>query len=145
MLPTTHTPSSDVISLPILYLVQDTSSIPPTTPPRSLQVYTRHSRTNTEPLTDSSPMAISMVQEFGMTRSTSDHSVFFYHTSFGLCIYLIVYVDDIVIIGIDQDAIRKLKQHFFNHFQKKDLGKLKYFMGIEIAKSKSGVVMSWIY
>ena len=75
-----------------------------------------------------------------MTRSTSDHSVFYYHTSSGLCIYLIVYVDDIVIIGIDQDAIRKLKQHFFNH-----LGKLKYFMGIEIAKAKFGVVMSWIY
>ena len=51
-------------------------------------------------------------------------------------------MDDIIIIGSDQDAIRKLKQHFFNHFQIKDLGKLKYFMGIKIAQSKSGVVMS---
>ena len=51
-------------------------------------------------------------------------------------------MDDIIIIGNDQDDIRKLKQHLFSHFQTKDLGKLKYFMGIEIAQSKSGVVMS---
>ena len=55
---------------------------------------------------------------------------------------MIVYVDDIVIIGNDHDGIRKLKQHLFSHFQTKDLGKLKYFMGIEIAQSNSGVVMS---
>ena len=77
-----------------------------------------------------------------MTRSTSDHSVFYHHTSSRQCIYLIVYVNDIVITNSDQDGIWKLKQHLFSHFQTKDLGKLKYFMGIEIAQSKSGVVMS---
>ena len=84
----------------------------------------------------------SMVQEFGMIRSTADHSIFYYHTSTGQCIYFIVYVDDIVITGNDQDGIRKLKQHLFNHFQTKDLGKLKYFLGIEVAQSNSGVVIS---
>ncbi|RVX19942.1 Retrovirus-related Pol polyprotein from transposon TNT 1-94 [Vitis vinifera] len=54
----------------------------------------------------------SVVQEFGMLRS-SDH-----------------------------DGIQKLKQHLFTHFQTKDLGKLKYFLGIEIAQSSSGVVLS---
>ena len=77
-----------------------------------------------------------------MTQSTSDHSVFYHHTSLGQCIYLIVYVDDIVITCSDHDGIRKLKQHLFSHFQTKDLGKLKYFLGIEIAPSNSGVVMS---
>ena len=47
-----------------------------------------------------------------------------------------------VIIGSDHDGIRKLKQHLFNHFQTKDLGKLKYFVGIEIAQFNSSVVMS---
>ena len=51
-------------------------------------------------------------------------------------------MDDIVIMGNDQDGIRKLKQHLFNHFQTKDLGKLKYFLGIDIAQSKSGMVMN---
>ena len=56
--------------------------------------------------------------------------------------YLVVYVDDIVITCSDQDGIQKLKQHLFTHFQTKDLRKFKYFMGIEIAQSSSGVVLS---
>ena len=75
-----------------------------------------------------------------MTRSTVDHSVFYHHTSSGQCIYLIVYVDDIVIMGNDQDGIQRLKQHLFSYFQTKDLRKLKYFLGIEIAQSKFSVV-----
>ena len=77
-----------------------------------------------------------------MLRSTADHSVFYHHNSSGQCIYLVVYVDDIIIIGSDQDGIQKLKQHIFTHFQTKDLGKLKYFLGIEIAQSNFGVVLS---
>ena len=51
-------------------------------------------------------------------------------------------MDDIVIMGNDQDGIQRLKQYLFSHFQTKDLGKLKYFLGIEIAQSKSDVVMN---
>ena len=57
MFPTTHPPISDVISLPLLYPVLDTSSVPPATPPRPLQGYTRRSRTDNGPPADSSPMA----------------------------------------------------------------------------------------
>ena len=77
-----------------------------------------------------------------MTRSISDHFVFYHHTSSGQCIYLIVYVDDIVITGSDQEGIQKLKQHLFSHFQTKDWGKLKYFLGIDIAQCNSSVVFS---
>ena len=86
----------------------------------------------------------SMVHEFGMIRSAADHFVFYHHSSTGKCIYLIVYVDDIVITGSDQDGIQELKQHLFSfsHFQTKDLGKLKYFLGIEVAQSNSGMVIS---
>ena len=77
-----------------------------------------------------------------MTRCIANHSIFYHHTSLGQYIYLIVYVDDIVITSNDQDGIKRLKQHLFSHFQTKDLGKLKYFLGIEIAQSKSCVVMT---
>ena len=73
----------------------------------------------------------SVVQEFGMIQCAADHSGFYHHLSTGQCIYLIVYVGDIIITGSDQDGIQKLKQHLFSHFQTKDLGKLKYFIGIE--------------
>ena len=39
----------------------------------------------------------SVVQE--MLRSETDHSVFYHHNSSSQCIYLVVYVDDIVITG----------------------------------------------
>ena len=84
----------------------------------------------------------SVIQEFGMIRSTTDHSIFYHHSSTRQCIYLVVYVDDIVITGNDQDGIQKLKQHLFSHIQTKDLGKLKYFLGIEVTQSNSGVVIS---
>ena len=84
----------------------------------------------------------SVVKEFGMIRSAADHSVFYHHSSTGQCIYLIVYVDDIIITGSDQNGIQKLKQHLFSHIQTKDLGKLKYFLGIEVAQSNSEVVIS---
>ena len=77
-----------------------------------------------------------------MLLSEADHLVFYHHNSSSQCIYLVVYVDDIVITGSDQEGIQRLKQHLFNHFQTKDLGKLKYFLGLEIAQYSSGVVMS---
>ena len=59
MFPITHPPCSDVISLPLLYPILDTSPIPPATPPQPLKVYTHCSRTDIGPLANSSPMASS--------------------------------------------------------------------------------------
>ena len=55
---------------------------------------------------------------------------------------MIVYVDDIVITRNDAAAISHLKKHLFNHYQTKDLGCLKYFLGIEVAQSNEGIVIS---
>ena len=56
MFPINHPPSSNVISLPLLYPVPDTSPAPLATPPRPLQVYTRRPHTDIGPPVDSSPM-----------------------------------------------------------------------------------------
>ncbi|XP_070040519.1 uncharacterized protein [Nicotiana tomentosiformis] len=50
-----------------------------------------------------------VIHEFGMTRSEVDHSVFYQHSASSFYIYLVAYVDDIVITGNDQDGITKLK------------------------------------
>ena len=82
-----------------------------------------------------------VVQQFGMTRIEADHSVFYRHSSAG-CIYLVVYLDDIVLTGSDHHGISQVKQHLYQHFQTKDLGKLRYFLGIEVAQSNTGIVIS---
>ena len=48
------------------------------------------------------------VEEFGMQKSKSDHSVFYRNSNSGI-ILLVVYVDDIVIIESDSKGISSLK------------------------------------
>ena len=62
-----------------------------------------------------------------MTRSTADHSVFYHHTSSRQCIYLIVYVDDIVITGNDRDDIRKLIITSLHPLSDQGLGETQVF------------------
>jgi hypothetical protein len=53
-----------------------------------------------------------------------------------------VYVDDIVLTGNDDGEMQNLKHRLANEFQIKDLGTLKYFLGIEVARSKHGIFIS---
>ena len=77
-----------------------------------------------------------------MTRSGVDHPAFYRHSAPNLCIYLVVYIDDIVITGNNLVGVANLKQYLFQHFQIKDLDRQKYFLGIEVAQSRSGIVIS---
>lgn len=84
----------------------------------------------------------STVVTFGLRRSVKDHSVFYQCSSEGKRILLVVYVDDIVITGDDVDGIRALKEFLHTQFHTKDLGPLRYFLGIEIARSPKGISLS---
>ena len=75
------------------------------------------------------------VETFGMQNSKFDHSVFYKNFSFGI-ILLVVYVDDIVITGRDFKDILLLKSFLHNQFHTKDLVLLKYFLGVEVMRSK---------
>ena len=75
------------------------------------------------------------VETFGMQKSESDHSVFYKNYSFGI-ILLVVYVDDIVITGSDSKGILSLKSFLHSRFYTKDLGMLKYFLGVEVMRSR---------
>ena len=55
---------------------------------------------------------------------------------------LIVYVDDMIITGDDIEEIAKLQQQLATEFEMKNLGGLKYFLGIEVARSKQGIFLS---
>lgn len=74
----------------------------------------------------------------GLTRSKSDYSLFtqFQDTSF---LALLVYVDDIVLASDSVDTINQFIQFLNNQFQLKDLGDLKFFLGLEIACNSKGI------
>ena len=56
---------------------------------------------------------------------------------------VLIYVDDMIIIGNDPNSIKQLKLLFNSQFKIKDLGKLKYFLRIEVAHSIKGISISW--
>ncbi|XP_077228570.1 uncharacterized protein LOC143861542 [Tasmannia lanceolata] len=70
-----------------------------------------------------------------------DHSVFSFQSQAG-CVLLIVYVDDIIITGSDTGGIQRLKSFLQTEFSTKDLGRLRYFLGIEVAYSTRGIYLS---
>ena len=55
---------------------------------------------------------------------------------------LIVYVDDIILSGNDTEELQNLKKYLLEEFEVKDLGNLKYFLGMEVARARKGIVVS---
>ena len=69
----------------------------------------------------------------GMTCSQTDHFVLLKKTRIGIVI-LVVYVDDIIITRSNKEGIQILINHLSSSFFTKDLGKLCYFLGVEVAR-----------
>ena len=71
----------------------------------------------------------------------SDPSLFV-HKGNGSITYLLLYIDDIIITSNDTTYINSLITELGLHFKMKELGHLKYFLGIEVTYTSSGLVMS---
>ena len=78
----------------------------------------------------------------GYKQSQGDHTLFIKHSISGGVTTLIVYVDDIIVTGNDEKEKNNLKQCLAKEFEIKDLGKLIYFLGIEVAPSKQDIFIS---
>ena len=55
---------------------------------------------------------------------------------------MIVYVDDMVLIGDDLSERKALQEYLASKFEMKDLGQLKYFLRIKVSRSKAGISLS---
>lgn len=77
----------------------------------------------------------------GYVQAQTDHTLFYRHKG-GKVTILIVYVDDIIITGDDIVEITRVKKGLASEFEMKDLGKLQYFLGMEIARNREGISVS---
>ena len=77
----------------------------------------------------------------GFKQSQNDHSLFvkFVDDSF---LAILVYVDDIIVASNDSKIVTKLKEFLNDKFKLKELGDLKYFLGLEVVRSNSGISVS---
>uniref|UniRef100_A0A1J3J2T0 Retrovirus-related Pol polyprotein from transposon TNT 1-94 n=4 Tax=Noccaea caerulescens TaxID=107243 RepID=A0A1J3J2T0_NOCCA len=81
------------------------------------------------------------LRDRGFRRSESDHTLFTLQSQEGIIVVLI-YVDDIIISGNNKVGIQDTKAFLHSVFDIKDLGELKYFLGIEVCRSTDGLFLS---
>jgi transposase InsO family protein len=76
--------------------------------------------------------------EIGFTGSLVDTSLFHYHSS-SVSVFVLVYVDDIIVTSNSFPAITTLIDQLKNEFAVKDLGALSYFLGIQASRTTTGL------
>ncbi|RVW27298.1 Retrovirus-related Pol polyprotein from transposon RE1 [Vitis vinifera] len=81
------------------------------------------------------------MRAFGYRQSNSDHTLFL-KKQHSKITTLIVYVDDMVVTGNDPEERKALQNYLSREFEMKDLGPLKYFLGIEVSRSSEGIFLS---
>lgn len=78
----------------------------------------------------------SVMGEQGYQKTTSDHRVFFQRFSKDDFIILLLYVDDMLIVGRNSSRIDRLKKQLSKSFAMKDLGPSKKIIGIRICRDR---------
>jgi len=70
-----------------------------------------------------------------------DTSLFILNVNHDIC-YLLVYVDDILLTGNNSELLHRLITLLSSEFKLRDLGHVHYFLGIEVAPTNVGLVLS---
>ena len=81
------------------------------------------------------------LQELGFKPSKADVSLFYFNKG-GVIIFLLIYVDDIIVASSSAKATLALLRDLKAEFAMKDLGDLHYFLGIEVKKIGSGILLT---
>ncbi|XP_071680405.1 uncharacterized protein [Lolium perenne] len=63
-------------------------------------------------------------------------------SSTGIIIYMLIYVDDIIVTSSSDRAITCLLRDLNENFAIKDLGDLHYFLGIEVNRTPNGLILT---
>jgi hypothetical protein len=79
--------------------------------------------------------------DLGFEGSKADTSLFYYNKN-SISMFILVYVDDIIVASSTQEAVTALLKDLKNDFSLKDLGELHYFLGIEVNKVRDGLVLT---
>ena len=78
--------------------------------------------------------------EAGFQQSHLDYSLMTKKVGDDIVVVLI-YVDDLLVTGSSCQLIEETKQVLKDHFRIKDLGDLRFFLGIEFARNSEGILM----
>jgi hypothetical protein len=80
------------------------------------------------------------LQQLGFVPSLADTSLFSYNRGNHI-IFVLIYVDDIIFASSSTEATNALVRDMHKEFALKDLGDLHYFLGIEVTRSRKGLLL----
>ena len=83
----------------------------------------------------------SFLIQLGFSCSRADTSLFGFHKHSDI-IYLLLYVDDIIITGNNSSLLDSFTRKLNSEFATKDLGSLSYFLGLEATPTTNGLFIS---
>ena len=78
----------------------------------------------------------------GFNRSLNEPTLYFKRQFDGMWIVISVYVDYLMITGENLLAVQEVKNEMLKDFEMSDLGKKKFFLGMEISQSCEGIFLS---
>ena len=76
----------------------------------------------------------------GFKRSFSEHTLYF-ERNWNPILIDFFYVNDILVIGYNEDEVEKFKNGMKAAFDMSDLGKMSYFVGMEVQQTTGGIFM----
>jgi hypothetical protein len=79
--------------------------------------------------------------DLGFKSSKADTSLFYYIKG-DVIMFMLIYVDDIIVVSSRPEAVTVLLQDLHSEFPLKDLGDLHYFLGIEVSKTSNGIILT---
>lgn len=77
----------------------------------------------------------------GFERCFCEHTLFI-KTEGGSFLVVSLYVDDLIFTGNDESMFARFKDSMRKEFDMSDLGKMKYFLGVEVMQSSKGIFIS---
>jgi hypothetical protein len=73
--------------------------------------------------------------------SDADHSLYVRKSDEGIVV-ITIYVDDLIVGGDNEKEVEHVKRLLKQKFDMKDLGELKFFLGIEVIRTAEGIWLS---
>jgi histone deacetylase 1/2 len=83
----------------------------------------------------------SALRAHGFVPSTADTSLFLFQRP-EVTMYILVYVDDIILVSSSDTVADRLVSSLSTAFAVKDLGKLHYFLGLEVTHDDTGLSLT---
>lgn len=84
----------------------------------------------------------SYLKELQFTQTASDPCIYYRKTENDM-MFIGVYVDDLILAAKSEKQLKQVKESLSNKFDIKDLGELKYFLGMKVEQNKESGSM-WI-